>query len=134
MNYLNYKKQFPKSIKLFFEWVSKQNRYYQLNQYFDNIYFHEFFSDYFVYREGMYNRALFIDTKKEYFQQLKSELVSHSLDENFCRFFEDDQILFGNYSDTKKEYIRIFVESESSFESVFFVLEILIENAYYDSK
>lgn len=134
MNYLNYKKQFPKSIKLFFEWVSKQNRYYQLNQYFDNIYFHEFFSDYFVYRQGMYNRALFIDTKKEYFQQLKSELVSHSLDENFCRFFEDDQILFGNYSDTKKEYIRIFVESESSFESVFFVLEILIENAYYDSK
>lgn len=133
MNYLNYKKQFPKSIKLFFEWVSKQNRY-QLNQYFDNIYFHKFFSEYFVYREGMYNRALFIDTKKEYFQQLKSELVSHSLDENFCRFFEYDQILFSNYSDTKKEYIRIFVESESSFESVFFVLEILIENAYYDSK
>lgn len=133
MNYLNYKNQFPKSIKLFFEWVSKQRRY-NSDRYFDNIYFHEFFSEYFVYREGMYNRALFIDTKKEYFQQLKRELVSHSLDENFCRFFEDDQILFSNYSDTNKEYIRIFIESESSFESVFFVLEILIENAYYGSK
>ncbi len=131
MNYLHFKKQFPKSIKVFFNWVSKKN---PVNLYVDNIYFYQFFSEYFYYRQGEHNNALLIDTEKEYFQQLKSELVSHSLDENFCRFFEDDQILFGNYSDTKKEYIRIFVESESSFESVFFVLEILIENAYYDSK
>ena len=135
MNYLNYKKQFPKSIKLFFEWVSKQNPdNYTLKYYVDNHYYYHFFSEYFGYDRNGQQTIFYIFSNKKYFQQLKSELVSHSLDENFCRFFEDDQILFGNYSDTKKEYIRIFVESESSFESVFFVLEILIENAYYDSK
>jgi hypothetical protein len=130
MNYLNYKKQFPKSINVFFDWVSKQNSKNQ-NNYIDNVYFYQFFSKYFDYRQGEHTNALFIDTKKEYFQQLKSELVSRSLDENFCHFFENNRILFNNYSDTNTEYIKIIIKSESSFESAFFVLEILIENAYY---
>lgn len=133
MNYLNYKKQFPKSIKLFFEWVSKQNPDKQ-NDYVDNFYFLMFFYKYFNYRQLEHYNALFIDTEKEYFQQLKGELVSRSLEENFCHFFEDHQIIFRNYSDTNKEYIRIFIDSESSFESAFFVLEILIENEFYVRK
>lgn len=130
MNYLHFKKQFPKSTTVFFDWVSKQNPD-KLNDYVDNVYFYQFFSEYFKYwQHGPYN-SLLIDTEKEYFQQLKSELVSRSLDENFCRFFENNRILFNNYSDTNTEYINIIIKSESSFESAFFVLEILIENAYY---
>lgn len=133
MNYLNYKKQFPKSIKLFFEWVSKQNPDKQ-NVYVDDAYLYQFFSEYFNYRRFEHHNALFIDTKKEYFQQLKSELVSRSLDENFCHFFENNRILFNNYSDTNTEYIKIIIKSESTFESAFFVFEILIKNEFYVRK
>lgn len=133
MNYLNYKKQFPKSTRVFFDWVSKVN---PDNPYADNYYFNIFFDNYFDYRQGEYTAAngFFIDTEKEYFQQLKSELLSRSLDEKFCHFFENNQILFNNYSDTDTEYIKIIIRSESSFERAFFVLEILIENAFYGTK
>ena len=133
MNYLNYKKQFPKSTKVFFDWVSKQNtdklKYYH---YVDNDYFYHFFSEYFESYRREQLKALFINTNEEYFQQLKSELVKLLLDENFCRFFENNQILFETNSNV--EYIRIFIDSDSSFESAFFVLEILIKNEFYVRK
>ena len=133
MNYLNYKKQFPKSIKLFFEWVSKQNPdNYTLKYYVDNHYYYHFFSEYFQYDRNGQNTILYIFSSKKYFRQLKSELVSLSLDENFCHFFENNQILFETNSIA--EYIRIFIDSESSFESAFFVLEILIKNEFYVRK
>jgi hypothetical protein len=136
MNYLNYKKQFPKSIKLFFEWVSNrdENLKSMFEGYVDNIYFNTFFINYFDYKGFTFTQTLKIDSDKKYFHQLKSELVSRSLDENFCRFFGDNQIAFINCNHTNKEYIRIYIDSESSFESAFFVSEILIENAYYGSK
>ena len=133
MNYLNYKKQFPKSIKLFFEWVSKQNPdNYTLKYYVDNHYYYHFFSEYFGYDRNGQQTIFYIFSNKKYFQQLKSELVKLLLDENFCRFFENNQILFETNSIA--EYIRIFIDSESSFESAFFVLEILIKNEFYVRK
>ena len=133
MNYLNYKKQFPKSIKLFFEWVSKQNPdNYTLKYYVDNHYYYHFFSEYFGYDRNGQQTIFYIFSNKKYFQQLKSELVKLLLDENFCRFFENNQILFETNSNV--EYIRIFIDSDSSFESAFFVLEILIKNEFYVRK
>ncbi len=135
MNYLNYKKQFPKSINVFFDWFSKQNPHnYTLKYYVDNDYFYHFFSEYFEYENRERLKALYIFSNKEYFQQLKSELISFSLDENFCRFFENNRILFDTHSHSNKEYIRILTDSESSFESAFFVFEILIKNAFYVRK
>lgn len=134
MNYLNYKKQFPKSIKLFFEWISKQNPdNYTLKYYVDNNYFYHFFSEHFKYDRSGQNTILYILPNKEYYQQLKSELTTLLLDENFCHFFENNRILFETNS-YNIEYIRIYIDSESSFESAFFVLEILIKNAYYVRK
>lgn len=135
MNYLNYKKQFPKSIKLFFDWVS--TRQADESVYVDNIYFKFFFSKYFDYRE--YNQytpynSLFIDTDKEYFQQLKSDLILSRDNGKYNHLFDNNKIIFGNYTNTNEEYIRIIINSESSFESAFFVLESLIENSYYGSK
>ena len=135
MNYLNYKKQFPKSIKLFFEWISKQNPdNYTLKYYVNNYYYYHFFSEYFDYDRNGQNTILYIYSNKKYFQQLKSELVTLLLDENFCRFFENNQISFQTNSYSNIEYIRIFIDSESSFESAFFVLEILIKNEFYVRK
>lgn len=135
MNYLNYKKQFPKSINLFFEWVSKQNPdNYTLKYYVDNDYFYHFFSEYFESYRREQLSTLFINTNEEYFQQLKSELVSLSLDENFCRFFENNRISFDTNRYSNNEYIRILTDSESSFESAFFVFEILTKNGFYVRK
>lgn len=133
MNYLHYKKQFPKSIKLFFEWVSNLD-VSEKREYVDNIYFSRFFINYFDYERYSTTNNLDIYSDKKYFHQLKSELISRSLDEKFCRYFEDYQIAFRNCSYTNKECIRIYIDSESSFENAFFVSEILIENAYYGSK
>jgi len=133
MNYLDYKKQFPKSIKLFFEWVSNQNPdNYTLKYYVDNDYFYDFFSEYFHYENTDLLKYLFIDAHKKYFQQLKSELISLSLDENFCSFFENNRILFDADRTYNQEFIQI--STESSFESAFFVFEILIKNAFYVRK
>jgi len=135
MNYLNYKRQFPKSINVFFDWISKQNKKYStVEYYFDQDYFCHFFSEYFEYYHNSKRTVLFINSKDEYFQQLKSELVSLSLDENFCRFFENDRIIFDTNKYTNKEFIRIVTDSDSSFESAFFVFEILIKNAFYVRK
>ena len=130
MNYLNYKKQFPKSIKLFFEWVSNID-VNEKREYVDNIYFSSFFINYFGYDRYDCTNNLVIYSDKKYFYQLKSELVSRSMNENFCHFFEDCDIIFRNCNYTNREYIRIFINSESSFETAFFVTEILLENAYY---
>lgn len=132
MNYLKYKKNFPKSINLFFDWVSKEN---PVERHTDNIYFLKFFSQYFDYRERLDEGYLIIDADKEYFQQLKSELMSRSLEYNYNYYFaEKSRIRFGVYSDTEKEFIRIIIKSESAFERAFFILEILLENAYYGRK
>ena len=132
MNYLNFKKQFPKSTKVFFDWVSKQNPEEQ-NDYVDNVYFYQFFSKYFEYRQ-IPEGTLIIDNKKEYFTLLKNDLLVYRDNANFNNFFDNNKLIFSNYSDTNEEYIRIIINSESSFESAFFVLERLIENEYYVRK
>jgi hypothetical protein len=132
MNYLNYKKQFPKSIKLFFEWVSKQNPDNQ-NDYVDNVYFYQFFSEHFQYIQ-IPEGTLIIDEKKDYFTNLQSDLMLFRDNEKHNHLFDNNRIIFSNYTDTNKEYIRIIINSESSFGSAFFVLEKLIENEYYGSK
>lgn len=136
MNYLHYKKKFPKSINLFFDWVSTRQTDGK-SGYVDNIYFKFFFSEYFDYRE--YNQytpynSLYIEEDKEYFHQLKSELVKLSLDENYDYYFEKNSLILRKYSDTKTEYIRLSIKNEDSFESAFFILEILLENTYYGRK
>lgn len=132
MNYLNFKKQFPKSIKVFFDWVSKQNPEEQ-NDYVDNVYFYQFFSKHFEYRQ-IPEGTLIIDNKKEYFTLLKNDLLVYRDNANYNNFFDNNKLIFSNYSDTNEEYIRIIINSESSFESAFFVLERLIENEYYVRK
>lgn len=132
MNYLNFKKQFPKSIKVFFDWVSKQNPEEQ-NDYVDNVYFYQFFSKHFEYRQ-IPEGTLIIDNKKEYFTLLKNDLLVYRDNANYINFFDNNKLIFSNYSDTNEEYIRIIINSESSFESAFFVLERLIEKEYYVRK
>lgn len=132
MNYLNFKKQFPKSIKVFFDWVSKQNPEEQ-NDYVDNVYFYQFFSKHFEYRQ-IPEGTLIIDNKKEYFTLLKNDLLVYRGNANYNNFFANNKLIFSKYSDTNEEYIRIKINSESSFESAFFVLERLIENEYYVRK
>ncbi len=132
MNYLNFKKQFPKSTKVFFDWVSKQNPEEQ-NDYVDNVYFYQFFSKHFEYRQ-IPEGTLIIDNKKEYFTLLKNDLLVFRDNANYNNFFDNNKLIFSNYSDTNEEYIRIIINSESSFESAFFVLERLIENEYYVRK
>lgn len=132
MNYLNFKKQFPRSIKVFFEWVSKQNPEGQ-NDYVDNVYFYKFFSNYFEYRQ-IPEGTLIIDTKKEYFNLLKTDLLVYRDNVNYNNLFSNNKLIFSTYNDTNEEYIRIKINSESSFESAFFVLERLIENEYYVRK
>lgn len=129
MNYLNFKNKFPKSTNKFLMWVSNQNPEEQ-NKYVDNVYFYQFFSEYFEYRQTP-NGTLFIDNEKEYFTKLRSDLVLHSENVNHDNFFNYNGVIFSSYVDTNEEYIRIDIDCESSFESAFFVLERLIENEFY---
>ena len=128
MNYLNLKKQFPKSLNVFFSWVSDKNPKKQ-NAYVDNVYFRDFFSENFEYL--IHPGALVIDNEKKYFIRLQNDLKLHSDNSEYKHLFSKNKIRFGEYSDTNEEYIIINIESESSFDSAFFVLEILIENEFY---
>jgi hypothetical protein len=56
------------------------------------------------------------------------------LDENFCRFFKNNRILFDADRTYNQEFLQISTDSESSFESAFFVFEILIKNEFYVRK
>lgn len=132
MNYLNLKKRFPKSTTAFFYWVTEQNPDGQ-NDYVDNVYFYQFFSEYFEYRQTPYG-TLFIDREKPYFTKLKGDIVLRSGSENYDYFFGEGRIICNRYSDTGGDYIKISVRHESDFESAFFVLERLIENEFYVGK
>ena len=133
MNYLNFKKQFPKSTNLFFDWVSKQNPNDQ-NNYVDNVYFYQFFALNIEYRQLMNGNVIIIDKEKRYFNKLKIDLMLFSGNINYKHIFNNNGIRFSKYSDTNEECIVININSESSFESAFFILERLIENKYYDKQ
>lgn len=125
MNYLNFKNRYPKSINKFFCWVAEQNSNEQ-NEYVDNAYFYQFFSNIFDYRPDF---GISIEEKK-HIDVLKPLLIkTRHIDNDY--WGNESKILFGKYSDTGKDFIQIRLNEESDYENAFYVLEILINKGLY---
>jgi predicted DNA-binding protein (UPF0278 family) len=125
MNYLNFKNHYPKSTNKFFCWVAKQDPNKQ-NEYVDNAYFYQFFSDIFDYRPDF---GISIEEKK-YIDVLKPLLIkTRHIDNDY--WDNESKILFGKYRDTGKDFIQIRFNEESDYENAFYVLETLINKGLY---
>lgn len=125
MNYLNFKKQYPKSLNKFFCWVSEQNPNEQ-NDYVDNIYFYQFFSEIFEYHPDF---GVLIENQK--YLDVLNPILSKTKEIDNDYWENRSKILMGKYSDTGNEFIQIRFHQESDYENAFYVLEILINKGLY---
>jgi hypothetical protein len=97
MNYLIYKKNYPKSCNLFFEWLATQDKI----DYVDNAWFFYFFTNYFDWCHRW-----FMINKEKHIQELKKTYPK-------------------NYNQEKNE-LQFSVNSENDYDKIFNCLEILI--------
>lgn len=97
MNYTIFKKNYPKSCNLFFEWLALQEEI----DYVDNAWFFYFFTNYFDWLPRW-----FILNNEKHIQELI-------------------KIYPNNYNKAENE-IQLFVNSENDYDKVFNCLEILL--------
>ncbi len=97
MNYAIYKKNYPKSCNLFFEWLASQDAI----DYVDNAWFFYFFTNYFDW----WPRWFIINNEKHIRELIK--------------------IYPNNYNKAENE-IQLSVNSENDYDKVFNCLEILL--------
>jgi hypothetical protein len=104
MNYLNLKKQFPKSVSRFFQWVSSNHKTYDC---VDNAYFRTFFGKTFrVSRSNSGDFTIWIIDDSKHLNELKSYYPNN--------YYE-------NHND-----IRFLIDNEDDFDILFNCMEILI--------
>tara|TARA_R110001583_G_scaffold60219_2_gene179017 strand:- start:420 stop:821 length:402 start_codon:yes stop_codon:yes gene_type:complete len=132
MNYLEFKKDFPKSLTKFFSWVSTQDPKEQ-NNYVDNIYLYQFFQRIFLYDyfETQYNdyKGFYIKNP-EYLEVLKPIFENKQIGEpDYYGYYYS--IVVGKFSNTGNEFIFVKATTEDDYKNVFKVLEILINKGLY---
>lgn len=142
MNYIYFKKHYPKTCKQFFEWVSTQDPNSQ-NDYADNIYFYQFSCEFFgtqwsdksnYYSVG--NRTIYITEKAHI------ELILPKLDNGVKKkrvyldhgqqYFEDFNICLDKFSDTQRDFLSVNANNEEDFKVVFKCFEILLNEGIYE--
>lgn len=143
MNYIYFKEHFPKTCQKFFEWVSTQDSNCK-NDYVDNVYFYLFSCEFFGTQWGDKNNYYSVGDRKIYITEKKHiEVIKPRLDINAennkvyllqgrNQYETDFKILFGKFSDTKEDFIRIRVDEAGDFKTVFKCFEILLNEGFYE--
>lgn len=132
MNYLKLKEKYPNGMDTFFDWLSDiPLMRHSPAEYADNAYTLWFFWKTFDYNH--IDKSIVID-RRHYVTSLQELLLSNSREFDGLYWVRApyDNIVFGKYEDSHEQFVKIIVKNENNYEGCFYILEIIINNGWYD--